>query len=99
MPIVFDNSDEKYRSWLQQHPRGFVLNTRRCPDPDYLVLHRAACSSTSSYTAMARPGGFTERAYIKTCADDVGELRRWVHERFGVNASFSAACARCKPET
>jgi hypothetical protein len=98
MQTLFDASDDRYRSWLDRHPSGFVLNTRRKPDPNYMVLHRATCSSISSYHSNVTPGGFTERAYIKICADTVEEIRQWVRVHFGANLAFSAACNLCGPE-
>jgi hypothetical protein len=95
----FDDSDELYRRWLHQHPSGFVLNTRRTPSASYIVLHRATCSSISSYQGKARLGGFTERSYIKICADTVEGLRQWVRTQFGAAIAFSAICSRCNPET
>lgn len=77
MPDVFDSDDSVYLEWLTAHPKGFVINTRRRGDPEYIVLHRATCRTISRPTGEAPPGGFTERSYIKICAGSVEELRRW----------------------
>lgn len=63
--LEFIDCDEAYFEWLNQYEDGFVLNTRRTKDANYMVLHRATCHSISQYTGRARAGGFTERDYIK----------------------------------
>lgn len=97
MTVLFDGDDTAYQSWLAAHPHGFVLNTRRTQVPTYMVLHRVACSSICAYTRMALPGGFTERDFIKVCAEDVEELRAWVRCHGRADGSFSNICGRCKP--
>lgn len=97
MLAIFNGSDQRYRKWLKAHIAGFVINTRRRTDPDYMVLHRAACSSISRYTSVARSGAFTERAYIKVCGEKVEELRSWAKSNGRPDGSFSIECSRCKP--
>lgn len=97
MAIEFNDNDEAYQAWLTAHPQGFVLNTPRIHTPDYMVLHRASCSSISNYTQMARPGGFTERQYIKVCGETVDALRLWVRHHGRPDGSFTGECGRCKP--
>jgi hypothetical protein len=36
--IEFREDDIGYLDWLDAHPSGFVLNVRRNPDPNYVVL-------------------------------------------------------------
>lgn len=93
----FDGSDAEYLAWLARNPTGFVVNTRRQLDPDYMVLHRANCHSISGYTATSSSGAFTERSYIKICANSVGELRDWVRRNGRSDGSFSTECQLCKP--
>ena len=71
--IQFRNDEAGYRTWLVRHPFGFVVNSRREPGPDYLVLHRAACGSISSENRR----NYTTTNYIKTCSESVEELQRW----------------------
>jgi hypothetical protein len=84
----FTNSDSRYREWLTEHPQGYVLNTRRRPDPDYMVLHRSECRSISR---PADPGAFTERSYIKVCSDTRDDLQVWARQ-YGA-AGFSKRCS------
>ena len=97
MPELFDSDESAYLQWLAAHPSGFVVNTRRRGDPEYVVLHRATCSSISRPTTVASPGGFTERSYIKICAGGVEELRHWARRSGRPDGSFSQACRLCKP--
>lgn len=95
---VFTDGDGAYLQWLTQHPHGFVLNTARSSSPGYMVLHRAVCPSISTYTHNARPGGFTERDYIKVCSADIEQLRVWVRQHGRPDGSFSRDCPLCSPQ-
>jgi hypothetical protein len=97
METVFDGDDNAYQAWLAANPNGYVLNTRREVDPLYMVLHRASCPTIREYTDMAQEGGFTERAYIKVCADSVSALRNWVRTHGRPDGTFSNECGRCVP--
>lgn len=95
MVTVFDSGDQAYQAWLAANPNGYVVNTLRSMSPALMVLHRASCKSISSYNAMAQEGGFTERDYIKICAQSMNDLRDWVSEHGRMDRSFSNECSRC----
>lgn len=97
MATVFLDDDAGYIDWLATHPRGFVLNTRREPDPDYMVLHRATCWSISGYQGRVKPGGYTERSYRKVCAGNVASLDAWVRAHGRRGGGFSKECGFCRP--
>ena len=102
-PQTFDNSDIEYHSWLAQHPDGHVLNLRRNPSSVYCVLHRARCYSIAHQNG--EPGRFTQRQYIKVCADEVAPLATYasgLKKRTGAfvatgSAPFSKRCGLCAP--
>lgn len=93
----FAKDDASYQAWLKQHPDGYVINTPRGKPASYMVLHTARCSKIGDYNKMARPGGFTERDYIKICATDVASLRAWVRRHGRPDGSFTSICSICKP--
>ncbi len=94
--VWFIDDDRGYLSWLDQHPDGFVVNLRRRIDPGYVVLHRASCRKVQSYPKMGtNPGGFTERGYIKLCADNPHLLEQSLKKRWGTAISFSKRCMLC----
>jgi hypothetical protein len=95
--VEFITNDAEYQFWLRLNPNGYVINARRNMAPDYMVLHTATCKTIGNYDQMARPGGFTERDYIKICASTVEALRGWVKERGRTDGSFSGQCSQCKP--
>ncbi len=98
MLITFEDDETGYLDWLQRYPTGLVLNTRRDIDPAYMVLNGASCATISRHRGMhANPGGFTERGYIKVCADGIGELRRWVRSNGRADGTFSKECSLCNP--
>jgi len=97
--IEFLDDDESYLRWLASHQDGLVVNTTRSRSPSYMVLHRASCPYITAYMGRAsRPGGFTERGYIKVCAVDVPSLRAWARQHGRLDGSFSSECPRCEPD-
>jgi len=93
---VFDDRDDLYLTWLHENPKGFVLNRRRGKSDGYLVLHSAQCYWIQHYNNTARPGGFTERDYVKICAKTVEELQFYARTKGGrPDGSFSKQCSAC----
>jgi hypothetical protein len=88
---LFRDDDEGYLAWLKKNPKGFVINAKRKPSADYLILHRAACWSIS------RPLTSEERwtaAYIKICASQSDALAQWARDEVGGNLHL---CGMCRP--
>jgi 5-methylcytosine-specific restriction protein A len=94
---TFDSNDKAYLAWIRDHPNGFVINTPRNRSTDYMLLHRATCYSIARYHPRANVGGFTERDYVKICADDVRSLQVWVRQNGREDGSFSSECGMCQP--
>jgi hypothetical protein len=85
----FFHNENGYLNWLRSHPQGFVINTGRSKNTNYMVLHHAWCRQISKYSKNADPGGFTERDYIKICASDLSSLRDWVRQHGRSDGTFS----------
>ena len=84
MVILFEDDEAGYLRWINEHPDGYVVNTRRWFDPDYLVLHRASCSSIKIHRNMHDdPGGFTERNYRKLCSASLSDLEDHLRKLIG----------------
>jgi serine/threonine protein kinase len=94
--IEFTGNDEAYLRWLDENPNGYVVNTHRSINPNYMVLHKAACGMIRS-THGITPGGYTERGYIKICAPVIEGLKSWVRQHGRPDGSFSSACKACDP--
>ena len=96
---LFEHDDAGYLRWISEHPNGYVVNTRRWIDPDYLVLHRASCFSINRYLNMhENPGGFTEREYRKLCSTSLSELEAHLRRIIREPDPFSNVCSLCAPE-
>lgn len=93
--IEFRDDEDVYLDWLAGNPTGYVLNVRRVPSPDYVVLHRADCGSISSASRLA--GGYTSRAYRKVCSADIEELKQAAIAEGRKDGSFSKRCGLCRP--
>lgn len=95
MLLYFQNDDWSYFEWLRDHPTSYVLNVRRRPDPNYVVLHRTSCPSISNRNVEA--GAYTERDYAKYCARTIETLRHGARSEGRRDGSFSKRCGMCKP--
>ena len=89
---IFVNDDSGYLDWIDRHPDGFVVNTYRTPNPQYLLIHRASCHSISKKTSPDYT--WTEGGYLKACASAYDELDRWARREVGGELK---ACTLCKP--
>jgi len=97
MESIFDRRDMDYQKWIRENKDGFVLNVQRNISSQYMVLHKANCRKIYEYNRMSRPGGFTERQYIKVCGKDLEELHGWAARNGSLGGRFSKACSFCKP--
>lgn len=93
----FDGNDKPYLAWLVVNPNGYVINRRRGKSKTYAVLHRATCRLIRTYNEMARPGGFTERKYIKACSTSIEPLKVYARKMGRHDGSFSGKCKLCNP--
>src|SRR5271157_5212954 len=100
MPIeVFDgrnaaHGDENYLIWMRTHQDGYVVNTWRNIDPNYMALHRPSCASITD-EARYESGAYTERQLTKICADTIDELRDWVRQNGRPDGSFTSDRCYC----
>ncbi|MCC6489508.1 MAG: hypothetical protein IT364_18570 [Candidatus Hydrogenedentes bacterium] len=92
MALLFDDNDDRYLQWLTQNPGGLVVNCRRTPSSEYMVLHTATCPHISKIRRNQRAGGFTEKSYVKLCGTSEDDLRKAIRE-FDAQ-DFSKVC-RC----
>ena len=88
--VTFVDDDQKYLAWVADHPGRYVVNCRRTPAPDYLMLHRASCKSVSKSTRS----NWTTGQYIKVCSEDIDDLRRWAADQVGGSLQ---PCQTCSP--
>ncbi len=95
--FVFSSNEKGYIDWVHKNPRGFVLNVRKEPDPEYAVLHRASCGSIKSNKRVY--GGYTMRSYKKICSPDIDSLRQAARNEGHKHGSFSKRCKLCKPNS
>lgn len=97
--IEFTNNDQIYLDWVAKNPRGFVVNTSRNKRLNYRVLHSADCSYIKELKGKSTAGGFTERGYIKVCAENIIGLIRWTKIEGEPSGAFTKECGSCKPWT
>ena len=97
LPVfIFQDDESGYFDWIAKNPDGYVVNTRRVLDPDYLVLHRASCLTVQTHRNIENnPGGFTERGYQKLCAPSVDDLNSYLVDTTGNQKPFTKRCSRC----
>lgn len=88
---TFVDDDAGYLGWLSDWPEGFVVNTARRPEANYVVLHRATCGTISSKPAR---GSQWTKDYIKICSADLGALQEWARQATGGELR---PCGSCRP--
>ncbi len=93
--LVFNNDEKKYLDWIQKNPRGYVLNVRKKPDAEYVVLHRASCGLITS--DKREYGGYTMRNFRKICCTNIDDLRIVAKHEGRKDGTFSKRCKLCKP--
>ena len=90
----FENDDAGYLRWLTENPGGFVVNVERSLRPEYLILHRATCSTISK---CRDEGAYAGRGYQKFVANDLDKLRGLARRVGREDSSFSKTCGHCRP--
>jgi len=70
----FEDDDSGYLNWLNEHPRGYVLNAARPPKEDYLKLHRPWCSFLRR--AIKENKRLTG-TFLKICSDTLAGVKDW----------------------
>jgi hypothetical protein len=90
MVQVFEDDDAGYERWLEEHPHGYLLNSRRNPTASYLKLHAATCD----HITTLRPGysRWTSGGYIKICADQREEIAEWTASHVGAVPEARCYC-------
>lgn len=91
---LFSDAEARYLAWLAANPTGWVVNTTRRPDPEYLVLHRATCASIS--TAHAN---YTTHGYMKVCAQTRADLEAWGRDHVRGQVTCTCHCLGCDAPT
>lgn len=89
--LVIINDDAVYVSWIFRHRQGFVVDCRRKPTKNHLILHRATCSVIKPH----KRARLTTGAHIKACSLDAVELTAWALEQTGGGV---VTCPECQPE-
>jgi len=88
---VFVDDDDGYLRWIDANPSGFVLNCARSPRLDYLMLHRATCSSVRGTPPR---GSRWTVDFIKVCARNKELVENWTQQAVQRDPS---PCGRCRP--
>ena len=89
--LIIINDDAIYVSWIYRHHQGFVVDCKRKPTKNHLILHRATCSVIKPH----KRARLTTGAHIKACSLDAAELAAWGFEQTGGGL---VACSECQPD-
>jgi 5-methylcytosine-specific restriction enzyme A len=92
-PLRFDSGDEPFLKWLQENPRGYVINARRNEEQGAAMIHKAQCAHIRSLRNSERSGGFTTRNWIKYAGTD---LHRLVHHFVSERKAPLIIISRCR---
>ena len=89
--LIIINDDAAYVSWISRHRHGYVVDSKRKPAKNHLILHRATCSIVKPH----KRARLTTGAHIKACSLDAAELAAWALEQTGGSLT---ACSNCLPD-
>lgn len=87
--IVFKDDDDGFRTWMNDHPNGYFINTTRTPSRDYLMLHRVGCL----HVGEADDDVQWTADYIKICSLGKLELEAWARTTVGGETTHCQTCA------
>ncbi len=86
---IFDYSNmEGYIPWLQEHPKGYVVNFR-WRGGKHLVVHRATAGHISRADINY---GRKDDHSGKACSTDIDELREWAKHEYGRSLDPCSSC-------
>jgi len=85
--IVFRDDDEGFFDWLADNPEGFMVNTERKPNKNYLVLHRPQCPHFKGGESL-----HWTKEYAKVCSNDRGDLESWAADTVGGEVTLCRSC-------
>ncbi|MGV0849871.1 SIMPL domain-containing protein [Mycolicibacterium phlei] len=86
----FRNNDDGYRTWVQNHSDGYVVNILRNYNPADARLHHADCWTISP----ERIEGALTNQYVKVCCVQLDELDQWATRQVGHPIP---RCGTCHP--
>lgn len=86
--FVGAGAEEGFKAWRQSHPYGYFLNSNDPPEPGYIVLHKAACTSVDSGH---------QTTYRKTCGNNRTEIREWMLREGFDPVQVRCGCPICDP--
>jgi hypothetical protein len=88
----FFEDDTQYHTWIDAHPRGFVLNQPRSSRAKGPTLHRVGCGAVTWRVADET----NPSEAVRVCGPSAEALRTWSLAR---GTAEPTACRRCCPTT
>lgn len=90
---VFDNGDDEYFDWMEQHLDGFILNVSKYPS-DPIFMHRVTCWTVGRNSGR-NEGSFTTNTQFKVVATMVECLNQW-YDDYEPKTEIKY-CLKCNP--
>jgi hypothetical protein len=94
---LFNKGDQLYLDWMNNNPKGFVINTGRGKGSSYAKVHLSNCKHISVYGETHTENSFTTKNYIKICSQSPKNLTSWL-ESFRPKAPKNNTCKTCSPQ-
>ena len=100
---LFEDDEQTYLSWIVEHQDGFVVNTTRSINKNYVCLHRASCSTIRRPTRRTRPEPFTGGGYVKICGFSEDEIAAYLVSEYPdkftkTRRPWTTRCSKCDPK-
>jgi Family of unknown function (DUF6416)/TIR domain len=88
----FEDDDDGFAAWREDHPGGYFINTERSPRSRYLKLHRAGCPHFTAEGSI-----HWTKAYVKICSPSRADLENWAQDTSDGDLTVCRTCFRHSP--
>ena len=88
----FEDDDDGFAAWRDDHPDGYFINTERSPRSRYLKLHRAGCPHFTGEGSI-----HWTKDYIKICSPSRADLENWAQDTSDGHLTLCRTCFNHPP--
>lgn len=91
----FENDEDRYLSWAEAHPFGYIMNMGKTDDkPRHPMVHAVRHALWTSNRDSS-----TRSDYVRVCSESLEELEHWVRENYGRSLSHCRCMLPAQPPT
>ena len=88
----FENDEDKYLSWAEANPFGYILNVVKTDYNSYPTVHAVRHALWTS-----KRESYIRADYIKVCSGSLEELEHWAQGNYGGRLSHCRCTLQAQP--